>query len=313
LERPAFNPATSLATAIVQLRDAALHIAMSTSQAHLTQKPNRPKILTIPRELRDEIYKWTFSDILPSSTSHQKLADRERVAYSAEDPETYYGEGANRYPKHTSLPSTHWLLHTSRQLRAEVLDSIRRMSLGKVHYRIDLAQRNDKYKLYPTWITVPLFTDRVDVLEVTFRIRDEKTASIVSAHGDEWDEDGDVLMAGLMLLRRFIERGVYLLSKKKTQNVTVAELLIQASTPPTWATTYPERVVALLESWICGESGPNMEGRNDWHGTDELLRFLAEKVERVRICLNGKTTIHWVMKDLMKRRDRNMGTIHEQE
>jgi hypothetical protein len=114
-------------------------------------------------------------------------------------------------------------------------------------------------------------------------------------------------MAGLVLLQRFIERGVFFLSKK-AQNVTIGELFIKISTPASWLTTDLEHEVEWLELWICGEGAPGRH-RYDWEGTDEMLRFLGEKVELVRICANGKTTTHWVMRDLIKRRDRSKGTV----
>jgi len=283
---------------------------MTTSQASLGPSPTVPKLLTIPRELRDEIYEWAFSDVLPSSTSPLAQLDRERVQYLASDTNTYYGEGANRYPKHTSLPPTHSLLQTSRQMRAEVLDSIRRITNGKVRYRIDLAQRTDKYKLYPTWISVPLFTNKVDVLEVNFRIREGKTGSMISVCGDQYDDDVDTFMAGLVLLRRFIERGVFFLSKKKARTVTLGQLLIKVSTPPNWRNE-GEEVVERLEAWLCGEGNPYVEDE-DWKGTDELIGFLGGKIGELRLDYNGKTMADWFLKDLMERRDRNMATIRKE-
>ena len=48
-----------------------------------------PNILTIPREIRDEIYKWGLLDTLASCESSPLQRGRKRVAYDAANPETH--------------------------------------------------------------------------------------------------------------------------------------------------------------------------------------------------------------------------------
>jgi hypothetical protein len=185
-----------------------------------------PNILTIPREIRDEIYKWGLLDTLASCESSPLQRGRKRVAYDAANPETHYGEEGIRYPDHTPLPPTHSLLRTSRQLRAELLDCVRRM--GPLTYRIDLTNREDKNTLYPTWISVPILTKRVDFIEVQLRTRRRKTSSISGIVSDnDMEPYGDPFVRGLALLERFLERGVYFLSKKKRQTMSVGLLAIK--------------------------------------------------------------------------------------
>ena len=123
-----------------------------------------PTLLTIPREIRDQIYGWTLSDTLASFQSRDLQRERKRLTHFPSDPETLFGEDAVQYPVHTSLPPAHGLLHTTRQIRNEFLDSIKR--LGSIRYKVDLVDRKDRGVLAPTWISVPClpcFTDRIDV------------------------------------------------------------------------------------------------------------------------------------------------------
>jgi len=108
----------------------------------------------------------------------------------------------------------HSLLHTSRQIRAELLETL---SLTRLHYKVDLGFRADTDTLYPTWISVPALSHRVDVLDVNLRIRRGKTSSLCSVQGgdDELEREGDVFCGGLILLGRFLDRGVYFLSRRR--------------------------------------------------------------------------------------------------
>src|SRR2546425_819113 len=128
-----------------------------------------PQLMTIPRELRDEIYSFTLSSPLPSSLNPSLQKPRKTISYSADDPEYHYGEEAARYPVHTSLPPSHGLLSTARQIRHEFLDMIKRR--GPLVYKVDLTDRKDKGILAPTWLSVPILGDRVDVLEAHWRVR----------------------------------------------------------------------------------------------------------------------------------------------
>jgi hypothetical protein len=76
--------------------------------------------------------------------------------------------------------------------------------------------REYKNKLYPTWISVPLFAKMVNGLEVQLRVRGKKTSSVYSFESDgERRYDGEILYSGLPLLQRFLERGVRFLSRRK--------------------------------------------------------------------------------------------------
>ena len=257
-----------------------------------------PHILSLPRELRDEIYKWGLLDDLASAKSRTLQRERKRVSHSATDPETYYGEESVRYPEHTSLPPTYPLLQTSRQLRAELLDSVKRM--GPLRYKIDLANRDDQDVLYPTWISVPMFSKTVDVLDVEVRVRSGKTSSVCSVVGDDGIEyEGDVYSAGLVLLQRFLERGVYFLSKKKAKKIKVGLLAVNINTHEY---VNEESLVETLEEWMIGQNDLG-GGQDVKEREDKQFRFLAERIESVRLSVNGRLSREWNLKDVLELRD----------
>jgi len=260
-----------------------------------------PNILSLPRELRDEIYRWGLLDTLASAKDRRLQHDRKRVSDMAADSMIGYHEGeeAVRYPEHTSLPPIHSLLYTSRQLRAELLDSIKR--LGPVKYKIDLTGRNDKNAvyptLYPTWISVPVFARHVDILEVQLRGRLGQTSSICSTPDDEdYEWDGDTFSSGIALLKRFLERGIYFLSKKKAQRITVGLLDIQVDSLPDVeeerAIMLIDRVASGVESWMLGTQ------EEEWN-----FRFLASRIERLRLSFQGNLRREWDLQTIIKGRD----------
>jgi len=268
-----------------------------------------PNILTIPREIRDEIYKWGLMDTLASSKSRALQRDRKRVAYTPTDPETHYGEDSVRYPQNTSLPPLYPLLHTSRQLRAELLEKVKRM--GPLKYKIDLTNRDDKDALYPTWISVPILpmvTGRVDVLECVLRVRSQKTSSVWTVVGDENNNyEGDVFFGGLGLLQRFIERGVYFLSKKKAMKISVGLLAIDVDHFSEWLTSEDcvkevDEFAERLDEWMRGvnEFGT---ASDDWGREDIQFRFLASKIDRLSLSVKGNLRREWDLTEMVRKRD----------
>ena len=109
------------------------------------------------------------------STSGRRLCSTE--TRSSSETSCYDGEGSVCYPSAAAVPPTASLLLTSRQLRAEMQETIRQTL---VRYQIRLAYRQDKGLVYPTWVSMPAFIDHVDILDVEIRTRHERTASIFS-------------------------------------------------------------------------------------------------------------------------------------
>ena len=199
----------------------------------------------------------------------------------------------------------HSLLHTSRQIRAELLETLSRTRL---HYKIDLGLRMDTDILYPTWISVPALSHRVDVLDVNLRIRPGKTSSLCSMHGDDDDleRSGDVFSGGLMLLRRFLDRGVYFLSKKKARKITVGLLALHILLPEDQdgqdSKEILKDIAQFLDEWFRGDTDEDSSPQ-ERERQDELMRFLAERVDRFS-CQIEDARREWDVKAVIAERER---------
>jgi hypothetical protein len=280
-----------------------------------------PSLLTIPREIRDQIYDWALSDTLASFRNRDQQRPRRQITYSASDPETLFGEDAIQYPVHTSLPPTHALLHTTRQIRNEFLDSIKR--LGSIRYKVDLVDRKDRGVLAPTWISVPClpcFTDRIDVLEVHWRIRNGKTSSIVTSVGDSDHYLSNGFNGSLALLQRFIERGVYLLSKKKRRKVYIGLLEIHLNIKvedldeeeigEDELEEFAEEICWCLNDYLIGEMSSLLD--DDMRPKfDAQFELLASKVERVQLHSNGVLKREWNLNEVIVERAERAANVAE--
>jgi hypothetical protein len=267
-----------------------------------------PTILTIPREIRDQIYGWTLSETLASFQSRDLQRERKRLTHFPSDPETLFGEDAVQYPVHTSLPPAHGLLHTTRQIRHEFLDSIKR--LGSIRYQVDLVDRQDRGVLAPTWISVPClpcFTDRIDVLEVNWRVRLGKTSSIVTSVGDSDVYLCNAINGSLAMLQRFVERGVYLLSKKKRHKVHIGLLEIHlnggAEIDEETLDEYAIETCSFLDDYLLGEVSSiyyEVEKRQTF---DAQFEMLASKIDRIQLYANGTLKQEWELHDAVAKRE----------
>ncbi|KAH0559943.1 hypothetical protein GP486_003540 [Trichoglossum hirsutum] len=280
-----------------------------------------PNLLSLPRELRDDIYKWVLHGPFPSA-SRSSTRSRKRISKqppkkpleSDEPPklgpgdEYYDGEEVVRYPLATPLPPTYSLLHTNRQIRDEMLDSISRTPL---RYKVELAFRQETETLYPTWISVPALSHRVDVLDVDLRVRRGKTSSVCSFSGDdEREHEGDIFSGGLTLLRRFLERGVFFLSSKKAQKISVGLLALNVLTKDLFdncedeaeeAREAMDNVGQALDQWFVDDIGDAVyEYRTH---IDDIMQLLKERVGRFS-CRIGDSSREWDIKAVMAERER---------
>jgi hypothetical protein len=267
-----------------------------------------PTLLTIPREIRDQIYDWTLSDTLASSRSRDMQRERKRIEHFTFDPETLFGEDSVQYPVHTSLPPAHGLLHTTRQIRHEFLDSIKR--LGSIRYKVDLVDRKDRGVLAPTWISVPClpcFTDRIDVLEVNWRVRLGKTSSIVTSVGESDIYLCNAINGSLAMLQRFVERGVYLLSKKKRRKVHIGLLEIHlnggADMDEETLDEYAIDACSFLDDYLLGEVSSVYYDDEERQTFDEQFEMLASKIDRIQIYANSSLKQEWGLHDAVDKRE----------
>jgi len=185
--------------------------------------------------------------------------------------------------------------------------------MGPLRYRIDLTNRDDKDALYPTWISVPVLPGfaekgRVDVLECVLRVRSWKTSSVWSVAGDEnGDFEGDVFFGGLSLLQRFVERGVYFLSKKKAEKVSVGLLAIDVDKLSEYLTEEDcikevDDFADRLDEWMMGVNEFGTAGE-DWEREDSQFRFLASKIDRLSLSVKGNLRREWDLKEMVAKRD----------
>ena len=269
-----------------------------------------PNILSLPRELRNQIYHHSLEENLPSSHSHLLQQPRKEIIYNVTDPDNYLAEGRVRYPETTSLPTCDSLLQTCRQMRVEMLDCMKRM--GPLRYKIDLVNRVDKYLLYPTWVFVPAFSKHIDVLDVDLRIRWGKTSSVVSASGDGYDRrcggKDEPLNAGLVLLQRFLERGVYFLSKKKRQKISIGVLAVNVILDLADEEDIPGQKsswASFLDVWLRDDK---LYGFSTEETEEEAcrFRFLAGRVEKFRLSFMGKVEREWVLAEMVAKRDEKL-------
>lgn len=184
--------------------------------------------------------------------------------------------------------------------------------MGPLRYRIDLTNRDDKDALYPTWISVPVLPGfqggRVDVLECVLRVRSRKTSSVWTVAGDEnGDYEGDVFFGGLGLLQRFVERGVYFLSKKKAEKISVGLLAIDVDKISDYLTEedYIKEVddfADRLEEWMRGINEFGNTGE-EWEREDTQFRILAGKIDRLSLSVKGNLRREWDLKEMVTKRD----------
>lgn len=274
-----------------------------------------PSLLTIPREIRDQIYDWALSDTLASFRSRELQRARKRIQYSPSDPETFLGEDTIQFPVHTSLPPTHGLLHTTRQIRLEFLDSIKR--LGSVRYKVDLVDRRDRGVLAPTWISVPFlpcFADRIDVLEVRWRIRERKTSSVISSVGDSKYFLMEGFNGSLALLQRFVERGVYLLSKKKRRKIHIGLLEVHLDVGTELEADkedideFAEESCVCLDEYFMGDMSHIYDGEKR-QIFDAQFELLASKIDRIQLYANGGLKREWELDDVVARREEHIRDV----
>jgi hypothetical protein len=184
-----------------------------------------------------------------------------------------------------------------------MLDAVSR---SKLRYKIRLTLRDDTETIYPTWISVPALSNRIEVLDVEIRMRRGRTSSLFSAAVDDDDEresEGDFFFGGLVLLQRFLERGVYFLSSKKAQKITIGLLALHI-VPKDPDYRDPKDVLEesseSVNDWLIGNVDVS---ENERLRQDEFLRFFAERIDRFS-CQVGEERREWNMRDTIAERDR---------
>jgi hypothetical protein len=180
-----------------------------------------------------------------------------------------------------------------------------------VRYEVDLVDRKDRGTLAPTWVSVPClpcFTDRIDVLSVNWRARSHRTSSIATSVGDSQYYVCNAFNGSLALLQRFIERGVYLLSKKKRAKLHIGLLEIHINLSGTEfdneedIQTFAEQACMYLDDYLLGVYSLDDYGGH-WETLNEQFEMLVSKIDRVQIHANGALHREWDLSQAVARRE----------
>lgn len=213
-------------------------------------------------------------------------------------PDYYDGEESVRYPPAPTTNVT-GLLSTSSQLRSEVLAAVRR---AKMRYRIVLSYRDDKERVYPTWVHLPAFSDTVDTLDVDMRVRPKRSATLCSANlddggdDDDWDDrQGDLVKGTLGLLQRFLERGAHFLDGKRRRPMRVGHLRARwrmvrgrgVGDGPGYTLTAEGagEMFEFFDGWLAGVNEEVSLGPWSRRGEDEFFMFVAGSVARFTLAV----------------------------
>jgi hypothetical protein len=296
-----------------------------------------PHLLSLPREIRDDIYKWLLrgaeaeaeAEGHQNSGSHRARLRRvlKPVTKSAVEPDVpipttykskpvvnpgvgYYDyEETIRYPASRPMPPSEALARAHPRLHDEVKDAVAR---AEIHYKVKLGWRSGLERWMPTWLSVPAFTSRVDVLEVVDCEHKGKPSSLWSLD-DCWKGDTDAVYAGLALLKRFLERGTDLLSDTTDsrpddqRGVTVGLLVFQLRCIEDQRAEYVEDSFKDFaddtDHLLLGMDWAVRRADQLAH-EDEILTFVSERVTRLELRAAGGWVRSWDMKETMVERER---------
>lgn len=248
---------------------------------------------------------------MPVLTQHESPDGEDEMratCSSTEDATGYYDhEECVRYPLTHRIPPSQGVLRTNHQLRAEMQDMVEKSHL---RYKIKLAFRNDKDTIYPTWLSVPAVSDHIDILDVEISMRRRKTTSLFSSltgESEELEQEGDLVWSGLVLLQRFLERGVDFLSKKKARNTTIGLLALHVI--PKGDEFYLasdelfEQLCGWAETLLLGvNSDDYIFDCKEQNRLDGFAHFFAERISQVSMTVDDRVK-QWNVKECVAQRD----------
>ncbi|KAF2686409.1 hypothetical protein K458DRAFT_486370 [Lentithecium fluviatile CBS 122367] len=124
-------------------------------------KPQRPNLLAIPRELRDQILTYVLVARRQPPTTLSEIRQQDRDFRDGRlEKNIYYSRNPADY-KSNSLPA----LLTCRQLHSEILEILNRFSFG---YELDVKFLNERY-FVPTWVLIPIISKNIPHLRAVFQ------------------------------------------------------------------------------------------------------------------------------------------------
>ncbi|PVH89960.1 hypothetical protein DL98DRAFT_508184 [Cadophora sp. DSE1049] len=292
-----------------------------------------PPFLRLSREIRDLIYVAVLEAADEEPASSGACGPRLDLGYQGHrgsdwrDPCQYkqppldYGTLSewNRYSEAPVQINSRSLLYLNHQIHSETKDAIARMMASNgLKYLLDCIIENE-WVLYPTWLSVPVVSSRVDIVETQIRacgdwLEDKKSGWRSGCGGYH-----HIIWSLLELLQRFLVRGPDFLSQPKQGGIKIGTLVLNILTPDE-----PEGGFIPVEEWISG----SMDGRK--HGLihpqtmanmlnmhmDMLLRYgcsgvkereriayrvmkLGEYIDKIELRVDGSQRKSWTLKELV--------------
>ncbi|KAL8797766.1 MAG: hypothetical protein Q9195_000118 [Heterodermia aff. obscurata] len=162
-----------------------------------TMEPNDHfRLLSLPPEIRNAIYVAAIHTQRDPPDSPDEAGPRlKEEDTSGWNRAVYYPIGPSSWPTHVSL------ILCNRQVRSEVLDILNRQSRG-LTCRLDCILKG--LALWPTWTSYPGLPQKIDHLEMNFRLFDVR-----SGRDPFWGNGGPGMMLAPLfwMLNHFIHHG----------------------------------------------------------------------------------------------------------
>lgn len=238
----------------------------------------------MPCELRDNIYELLLNNSLPS-------AGLQSPAAAITPSKRLHGEQHLRYPPQI-VPPAQGLLLASKQLRTELLETVKRL---REHYKTDLLVDTRRMIMSPTWASVPMLIGHIDIWEISWRFLQSSEDRLIPADRDS-AKICSPFAAFLALLQRFAERGANFLDKKmKTSRKTrVAILDINIISVEQIDEYVVDGFVAEADAWV--DQTPYFY--DSLHRTTretEQLGILCDSFGDIKLRFNGAVEREWTM------------------
>jgi hypothetical protein len=136
------------------------------SGTHRSDKMNaRSRLLSLPRELRDQIITLVLKHRYPSPQTTAEVEDQTRISLRSVDENILGGSAFYLGDASSYIPNAAGLLLASRQIRSETQDALNRLDLA---YELEVKFVNERY-LAPTWTLIPTQTKHYKRVQVCFQ------------------------------------------------------------------------------------------------------------------------------------------------
>ncbi|RFU25169.1 hypothetical protein B7463_g11168, partial [Scytalidium lignicola] len=152
----------------------------------------------------------------------------------------------------------------------------------------------------------------IDVLEVLWKVRAGKTSSIATFVQDNepYDSSGAGISSAFVLLQRFIERGVYLLSKKKARKIHIRTLVMHLNISEEIGEDFDNfsiqgvvrEIIEFLDEWMLGIKFVRWDMEARLRETVQFKLF-ASKIDRVQLLANGVLKHEWEVREMVAKRE----------